>query len=491
MSTTFNTELSAALASLDLITADNSLPDEVLCRIFNFLDATWLGSSSLVCMRWNKLVWGRLRHLEFDRKDLVTDGILGRLSTTCPELTALKISRCLGVRDNCARALLAMRHLKVLQVNYCDWITDAFLEDLRAHKTLTELSLVAACRITIASPLLSTQLKTLNLTACRSLDKIALTHIWSLPHLTCLDLSDSAATLGLAEGILSMPSPPGLVELSLRRTGINDDILQAIGEVTTLKRLDLSQNPDITSTGIAHLTTLVSLSSLDLTSCFGVSDAALISLGSFSNLQYLNLIFTGIVKDGLDALVPIPAIRSLKTTRGIASMTLLSGLSRSPDLTQLCLTDCSFDPLDVHLLGHLTSLHHLDLSTALGVGDSIFEYLARLTHLQTLNMSSICTITPSGVSRLRDLPRLAQLVLDWCLQIDDSIGSALIHFPTLTNLSLRSCKSLSDQALPDLLKLHKLEVLDLTYCVGINSRRELIGGATQGGSSARSMRVVA
>lgn len=466
-------DLSSELSRVDLaLEEEEELPEEVLCHIFYFLRVSELGLASRVCHRWQHVVWHRLRHLEFDRKDLVDDEVLVHLNEVSPELTSLKISRCLGIRDSSAFAFLAMRHLRTLHVDYCDWITDSLLLHLKDHPTLTELSIVAACRITLTEALLNPSLRTLCLSACRGLEKTAMAHIAALPHLTALDLSDASASLGLAEGLSVLgDQASALTHLNLFRSALNDEHLTHIGKIFGLKYLNLSQNAEITSGGVEHLAALTKLVSLNLASCTNITDRASCILATFTRLRFLNLANTGFVDDGLGALVPLPQLQILRATCARSSFSLLSGLAQSPYLSCLSLTDSKFDPSDAYLLGSLHSLTELNVASSIGLNESIFfDALARLSQLQSLDISSINAVTYAGVAKLKGLPRLAKLHLDWCLQLGDAIGQTLLAFPMLTHLSLRSCKCLSDQALPDLLRLPKLEVLDLSYCVGINLR---------------------
>jgi len=398
-----------------------------------------------------------------------------RLSSVCPELTTFSISRCLQLRDSCAPAFLLMRHLRSLRVDYCDWITDCFVEGLMAHPSLTELSMVAACRLSLREPVLPEHLRILNLSACRGLDRQCLSNLAKLTKLTSLNLSDCPSALAIHEGIAFLKPVSSLTHLSLRSSGVTLPLFQTLGEMTQLTNLCLSQNPDLNSACVSCLSELTKLSNLDLSRCPNVTETALLTVGRFSCLEELDISYTGIKEDGLQALIPIQegTMRTLSIMKCRPSHPFLDSLSRSTGLTSLSLTDCSFENSDVYLFATYTPLQHLDISSAIGITDSIFPHLARLLHLQSLNVGSSYTITNAGISHLKALPQLSKLTLDWCARITDGIGALLTEFQVLTHLSLRSCKRLTDQAMPNLLKIPKLELLDITYCTGINNPRLL------------------
>jgi hypothetical protein len=365
-----------------------------------------------------------------------------------------------------------MRQLRSLYIHYCDWITDAFFETLTEHPSLTELSVAASCRITMAQTLPPPQLKILTLSACRALEKSMLTNLSCLNRLHSLDLSDCAPLLGLNEGIGQLLGVLNLTELSLRRAGLVDQTLQTIGELSQLTSLDISQNLEITAVGIAHMSKLQKLTWLNLSQNPNISSPSLSTLGSFFSMQHLNMAYTGIVDDGLDELMPMPALQTFSVTGTSPNHLFLAGLARSPLLHSLCLSNCKFDPSDVHLLASLTFLHTLDISSAAGITDAVFPHLARLINLRTLYIGSNYSISSAGVIPLQRLPHLAMLSLDWCHRVTDNIGSSLSVFPCLRHLSLRSCKRITDAAIPDLLNLRKLEVLDIQYCSNITKQRQ-------------------
>ena len=480
--------VSKDLDHLHLSQRSVDLPDEVLCRIFHLLSTKSLVSVSLVCSRWDLLLWSRLRYLQLDRNDAVDLDRLKRLNDACPELTTLNISRCLQIRDSCTTAFLPMRHLRSLHVDYCDWITDAFVEGLARHPSLTELSMVAACRISLVEPVLSEQLRILNLSACRGLDRQCLPNLARLKKLSRLYLSDSPAALALNDGIGFLKPLHSLTSLSLRSSGLNLPLFQVLGEMTQLMELDISQNPDITSACISCLAELTKLQRLDLSRCPNVTETSLLTLARFTSLEHLDISKTGIKDDGLQSLIPMQGalLRSFTAMKCRPTFPFLSGLSQSTQLTTLSLTDCSFDPADTYLFGACTSLQHLDISSAIGITDSLFPHLTRLIHLQTLNVGSSYTITSAGIAHLKSLPQLSHLILDWCTRMTDNIGAALLEFHSLSHASLRSCKRLTELALPNLLKIPKLEVLDLTYCTSMPPLSKIATDAQQ----SRGIRVI-
>jgi hypothetical protein len=92
-----------------------------------------------------------------------------------------------------------------------------------------------------------------------------------------------------------------LKELHLANTGLGDDDLVEVVELTSLEILDLSQNQGIVGPGLDHLRTLVALKKLSLRGC-RLNESAIDHLTDFKTLEKLDLTGTNLSPEALDKL---------------------------------------------------------------------------------------------------------------------------------------------------------------------------------------------
>lgn len=473
--------LSATVAALDPFGSSGGLSDDVLSHIFHYLDVTNLNNSARVCSQWHQVLWPTLRHLEFADSTSVNLSVLERFSDRCQGLTALTLIRCLSVRDDCAAAMLQMRHLRYLNISYCDWITDKLIVGLKDHPSLIELRLVASCRVTLSTASMAPpKLTILSLSACRGLDSDSLPVISRIHNLNTLDLSFASPALLANEQVNFLVALQSLTSLNLNGSSAVDAVLHVLGELPRLEHLDLTYNTKLTAAGVAQLAKLASLRYLSLARCAGLADIALFSLARLSSLEYLDISFTGMSEDSLESLSSLTKLKTLKASKHNPGPAFLTSLLRNGSITDLSLIDCTFDPTDFYLFKGFTQLRRLDLQGSRGISDPFFANIANLHKLDYLSMSSNYDITCQGISVLKSLPVLSTLVLDWCANVTDSIGSRISAFPSLTHLSLRSCHNLTDACLAGLTILPKIDTFDVSHCAGIKGARALAAKPQEG-----------
>ncbi|GIW97542.1 MAG: hypothetical protein KatS3mg111_0875 [Pirellulaceae bacterium] len=188
---------------------------------------------------------------------------------------------------------------------------------------------------------------------CKALKVLALDHLW----------------VG-REGLMHLRALPDLAELYVAGTLVDDDAMEVVPHLGTLRKLRLAQT-SVSATGLAQLTSL-ELQELDLSECSQVDDRAMGPVGQLSTLKRLNLWRDPITDEGVKAL---------------AGLTQLEWLNL--DNTQI--TD--------HALVYLQGMQHLHFlhlgSTA--VSDAGMPQLYGLKELQDLKVTRTA-VTEQGVA---------------------------------------------------------------------------------------------
>ena len=170
----------------------------------------------------------------------------------------------------------------------------------------------------------------------------------------------------------------------------------------------------------------VRLESFCLPDLWWITDGLLIGLGRTSNLTELDigssyleswesLDFYELVFHPYDA-----AERASKLSNAISHLTGLTKLG-------------TYFPVKASLIGCLTRLVSLGIHVDEDGTDNLEHALAKLEHLEELELASIPHIRPSCLS---NLPRLKRLSLISYSQVDDDLVSTLVCLSQLTSLTL-------------------------------------------------------
>jgi hypothetical protein len=191
-----------------------------------------------------------------------------------------------------------------------------------------------------------------------------------------------------------------LKALLLNGTGVHDDQLQCLSNLSQLTSLVLNSNP-ITDAGLKHL---VQYDALTLAALLSIAALVLLALG-LSMKKY-----------------------GWKTW--VAMAALFAGLV----LYVVCWTP-SF------LMSGPKSVSDLHLAGT-DVGDAGLKSLAKLSKLSILNLSK-SKVTDEGMETLQSLPELANLLLDETAVTDAGL-KAIANFPALKRLSLYQSKVTPD-----------------------------------------------
>jgi internalin A len=296
------------------------------------------------------------------------------------------------------------------------------------------------------------------------------------------DLSISAKSV-TNEGLRKL-APLNLRRLSLYGIKISDECVATIAQFKELESLSLrnySSNKDnVGDAGVAHLTDLTKLESLDLEGT-KVTDVGMASLAGLVYLKSLTLSQTAVTNDGLKHLAGMRGLTTLNIdTSGVSD----AGLVHIAHLAQLeglklgvISSDAAFEQL-----GKLTSLKRLEAHVGNtsdaawscvdnlvgleslrlmgpGVDDVAMTHIARLSALKSLNIQN-SRVTDEGLSQMARLSNLEHFSLYRSPITADGLRS-LSTLKRLTWLSLGGITDMGTAGLESLALSPSIETMNL------------------------------
>jgi len=319
-------------------------------------------------------------------------------------------------------------------------------------KSATEMGLTGkqATQLAIRCPTLTS----LNLSYCRDIDASDLALLAKhCPKLKNLDLSN-----------ISKRDP----ETYLFQIGITDEGLEQIIKLKELTHLNLRNSLNVSKPSLGLLKDLVNLTYLNL-DFSDINDNDLEALSCLINLTYLGICGSKISDEGLKYLKDFVKLTHLDIS---CSLNIKGpGLAYIKDLTQLVhlnLRGVDFSPESDFLMHikDLTNLTHLNLELS-KIVDKDLEHLKLLKELTYLNLGRCRDITAIGLEHLTGLNKLTDLDLTFCKGINSNLP-VLIEFKSLIKLTLHGLV-LNDTFLARLKEMTNLKVLDLSKCLPFTS----------------------
>jgi len=282
-----------------------------------------------------------------------------------------------------------IHHLKIISSNVCE------------DEHLLEISKVHSIRL-------------LDIRDNPSVTDAGLVHLTALDHLTCLNIRRCHKVT--AHGLTAISKLP-LQELYARDCKFNGEHLIAISTITTLQKLDLYGNEDISEADLSHLVALKALWYLDIGRCSNISPENLRAIVQM-NLHELHIRNSKITDSHLTVVSRMQSLKKLN-------------VFRNPDITNLGLSE-----------------------------------LASLTKMVNMDMSYCMKITAIGLASLIFLP-IEELRVTWCA-CDDSHLAVISNIKTLRKLDLFHNPNITDLSLACLSTLHNLQSLDLSNCRNVS-----------------------
>jgi Leucine-rich repeat (LRR) protein len=293
-----------------------------------------------------------------------------------------------------------------------------------------------------------------------------------------------------------------IVEVSLARTWATDADVEKLAGLKTLKKLDLSLTY-VSDVGAQTIGGLPQLEELNLFTAEFITDAAVASLRSNTNLRVLNLRGTDVTDTSVEYISQLGNLRSLDisyTQIGDVGMDHLAPLSQ---LEELNVGGTKISGAALHVLKYLPSLKRLSfygtqrrnagVCWAPVMTDLELDTIALLTGLEELNIGdgvalgepkpaalgpatgeAECRIiggtriTDFGVAKLATLKKLRYLNLSGSAVTGGALQT-LAALPTLQRLSLWNAASINDSAASGFESLRSVTSLDLSN-TGIGDR---------------------
>jgi uncharacterized protein YjbI with pentapeptide repeats len=271
-----------------------------------------------------------------------------------------------------------------------------------------------------------------------------------------------------------------IISIDLQGTGITDVELAHLRSLKSLQTLNLSGCSKVTDAGLAYLSGLMSLSEINLAGT-AVRGDGLAHLKSVTNLTILELPDSPLT---VKQVSPLSGLKGLvrfraQLPRTDAAIKFLSGL---PNLKEVDLRGFDLTNRRLSLIAKISGLERLEIKSRL-VGDRGLANLKGLKHLTELRilessasdegLQSIGAITSlkslelngqrftdAGLVHLRELTELEKLKIE-NTGLTDRGMVYLRQFGKLIELELRNA-DISDKGLPALAELKEIEFIDLS-----------------------------
>lgn len=314
-------------------------------------------------------------------------------------------------------------------------VTDEWLQLISHHSYLVHLELSQCYKISnsMVSKLLSRlpNLRHLNMEKCRRISDAGLTSLSQLTNLEFLDLSGTQITektvcdqiaflpsltsLGLSGGgpgsdkaALSLRGLTNLQHLCMGTGSLGNDVCRLISEHTqltslvlpfaeiahqlawftslrNLSLLDVSLNAHIDDDVLASISSMVGITSLDL-SRTDVTDSGIASIQGFTNLVSLNLNSVNIGDIACNYISEFKMLTSLQAVYGRITDAGIAKLAELPELRLLKISFCELiSDIGIQCLADCVQLRSLDIGSKQITNAGILS-LTRLTNLTTLAM---------------------------------------------------------------------------------------------------------
>jgi len=233
-----------------------------------------------------------------------------------------------------------------------------------------------------------------------------------------VNLSGATLTDDLLKSLAVFPELAAL-DLS-RANGLTGKRQSFVANLTELRVLNLSHNPDVAAGSLFQLGELKNLHALDVSHCPSVGDHALETLVEVAPQLYV-LDISGCKKvtaKGLLHLRELKKLEALNAADCALTDAELKEISAIAGLTHLCVANNSrLTAAGLKALAAIHDLESLDVSGCSAVTSTALKSLSTLSKLHTLNLSGCSGITDEGLKSLVGMKQLESVDLRGCRNI--------------------------------------------------------------------------
>lgn len=233
-------------------------------------------------------------------------------------------------------------------------------------------------------------------------------------------------------------------ELHLSNSHCKDKHLALVNCMHSINKLDISNNHDVTAAGLQKLSTLMSITDINISWC-RIDDACLTAVSTY---------ITSLIKLNVSC-------NSSFSPPGLSKLGNLSNL-QSLQMNGCCGVTCEV----IHALSRLAFLKELDIS-ACDITDQCLTAMSELATLKQLKISYNPCITSEGILVLCSIP-LVELHVFSC-NINDDTLQVLSQMTSLQMLNVGGNDRITSSGFHELNKLSKLQCLHMSKCQGVTS----------------------
>ncbi|KAG0756384.1 hypothetical protein G6F24_011188 [Rhizopus arrhizus] len=391
------------------------LPDELQIKIFSELPLEDLLKSTVVCRKWNKLVfdgslWSKINIIPF-YKTIPTDYLLKLIKASSGFLKIANFRGCIQFNGHALRVLSEhCPNVQVMIINGCRNLSAAsitcFLQRAHQLRVLDVSGLDTVKNSTLAINSLS-RLEKINLSWCR--------------NITGQGLVPLVTSCSSSLRYLKIDGCPQLDDATMETFGRH---------MPNLTHLSLAACTSLTDTGLLSFLSIqkTKITHLNLSSCARLTDATLRHLSQYTpHLTHLELSGCVLMTDQgfcyLSSRVKSLVHLDLEDLQQITGITVRAIANHQTDLQRFCLSNCTqiSDDAITHLILHgvCHKLQHLELDNCT-VTDEVLNTIAVFLQSQKRIQSESLLLTDSGISLFSQRERQINLKVLDCLNITES-----------------------------------------------------------------------
>jgi len=280
----------------------DKISDEIIVKVFSYLNRQSLGRSASVCQRFQRIAYDESlwKRIKMYHKNIFS-GVIGQVlarGTWFLSLAKANLASPVMQNQRFSYPLIQPNKVRYLDMGACS-IEMKDLEELtQTCHTLSKLSLEKICNINekVCENIVQSKdtLEILNLCDCWGLASLGIHSI----AMKCVNLTElNMAFVNMSRDDIQMVCrnfTPNLIKLSLagsRDKLLDDDVYELVNRCNRLLELDLSDASAISNKAVTHIVQHLSgtLRKLSLSRCFDIHPAKFLEVNTMPQLKNLNI----------------------------------------------------------------------------------------------------------------------------------------------------------------------------------------------------------